>query len=80
MGSITIKATFDGTSFKIVEPIELEPNKEYLLTVEKNSTSNREHAIEFLIKNAGTIHGPVDFSDEHDHYLYGTPKKGNHQQ
>jgi hypothetical protein len=79
MGSITIKATFDGTSFKIVEPIELEPNKEYLLTVEKNSTSNGEHAIEFLIKNAGTIHGPPDFSDEHDHYLYGTPKKGNHQ-
>jgi hypothetical protein len=79
MGSITIKATFDGTSFKIVEPIELEPNKEYLLTVEKESSPKKEHAIDFLIKNAGKIHGPSDFSEEHDHYLYGTPKKSNHQ-
>ncbi|HOJ95904.1 MAG TPA: hypothetical protein PK024_03580 [Methanospirillum sp.] len=80
MGSITIKATFDGTSFKIVEPVDLEPNKEYLLTIDKDSTLKREHAIEFLIRNAGAIHGPSDFSDEHDHYLYGTPKRGNHHQ
>jgi hypothetical protein len=76
MGAITVKATYDGSSFKVIGPLELEPNTEYILTVEKDTSRKPEHAIEFLIRNAGTISGPSDFSEEHDHYLYGTPKKG----
>lgn len=76
MNTITIKATYDGYSFKIHEPVDLEPNTEYIITVEKKETVRSINAIEFLIQNAGTIHGPSDFSVEHDHYLYGTPKKG----
>ena len=76
MESITVKATYDGSSFKILEPLDLEPNAEYILTIEKKKQEKPVHAIEFLIKNAGIIHGPSDFSEEHDHYLYGTPKKG----
>lgn len=76
MTTITVKATYDGSSFKIHEPLDLEPDTEYILTVEKKETEKPVNAIEFLIRNAGTIHGPSDFSEEHDHYLYGTPKKG----
>lgn len=75
MGAITVKAIYDGSSFKVHEPLDLELNTEYLLTVEKKSSEKPVHAIEFLIQNAGTISGPSDFSEEHDHYLYGTPKK-----
>jgi hypothetical protein len=27
---------------------------------------------------AGSIEAPTDWSLEHDHYLYGTPKRRNH--
>lgn len=32
---------------------------------------------ELLEKNAGSIVGPPDWATEHDHYLYGTPKRGD---
>jgi len=79
MGSITIKATYDGSSFKVTEPLELEPNTEYILTVEKDTSKKPEHALEILRKNIGTIHGPSDWSEEHDHYIHGTPKRGTHE-
>jgi hypothetical protein len=32
---------------------------------------------EALLKAAGTCEGlPADYAAEHDHYLYGTPKRG----
>jgi hypothetical protein len=31
--------------------------------------------LDFLIEKAGSIEGPEDWSTEHDHYLYGTPKR-----
>ena len=34
-------------------------------------------ALALLEKLAGTIEGPEDWADEHDHYLYGTPKRTN---
>lgn len=33
-----------------------------------------------LEKMAGTIEAPEDWSSEHDHYLYGTPKRNNHHE
>lgn len=80
MGAITVKATYDGVSFKIQDPVDLEPNTEYILTIEKEDSKKSENAIDFLIRNAGTISGPSDFSEEHDHYLYGTPKKGKQRE
>jgi len=32
---------------------------------------------ELLEKNAGSIVAPPDWASEHDHYLYGTPKRGD---
>jgi len=41
----------------------------------RNQGEKKEDAIDFLFSIAGTAHGPDDQSIEHDHYLYGTPKK-----
>ncbi|MHC1600414.1 MAG: hypothetical protein ACXQS5_06320 [Candidatus Methanospirareceae archaeon] len=30
-----------------------------------------------LSKYVGTVEGPEDWSEEHDHYLYGVPKNIN---
>jgi hypothetical protein len=76
METITVKATYDGSSFKIHGPVDLEPNTEYILTVEKEDSKKPENALEVLRKNIGSISGPADWSEEHDHYIHGTPKRG----
>lgn len=35
----------------------------------------RESIWDFLEQNAGAVDAPADWSREHDHYLYGTPKR-----
>jgi len=32
---------------------------------------------DFLEQIAGTVEMPADWSSEHDHYLYGTPKRSS---
>lgn len=32
-------------------------------------------ALDLLEKLIGTVEGPADLAAEHDHYLYGTPKR-----
>jgi len=73
---ITAMAPYDESSFKTPEFPESEPGAEYKITIETNPTRRAEHAIEFLLINAGTISGPPDLSDEHFHYLHETLKTG----
>ncbi len=37
--------------------------------------ADRKTAWGVLSKYAGTVEGPEDWSEEHDHYLYGVPKR-----
>ena len=72
----TIEAVFDGKVFRPEGKVDLEPNRPYVLTVtekrEKPSTSDAWNVLESL---TGTIDAPEDWSQEHDHYLYGAPKR-----
>jgi hypothetical protein len=36
---------------------------------------DEDDALSVLEALAGSIEGPADWSAEHDHYLYGTPKR-----
>ena len=40
-----------------------------------DSETQPESAWEVLRRLAGTVEMPEDWSDEHDHYLYGSPKR-----
>ena len=79
MGTVTVKAMYDGSSFKILEPLDLKPNTEYTLTVEVKNSETAENALDVLRRSIGTIHGPQDWSVEHDHYIHGTPKRESHE-
>ena len=80
MGAITVKATFDGSTFLITDTVNLKSNTDCLLTIEVIEEEPYEDPFKFLLKNAGTVEGPEDWSVEHDHYLYGTPKsKGTNE-
>lgn len=79
MGTVTVKAMYDGSSFKILEPLDLKPNTEYTLTVEIINSETPENALDVLRRSIGTIPGPRDWSVEHDHYIHGTPKREIHE-
>jgi len=74
----TCEAIFDGEVFHLTDRIQLTPNKHYILTVrEKAAESKSEGVWDVLDSLSGTIEAPEDWSLEHDHYLYGTPRKKN---
>lgn len=70
-----LRAIYDGHSFQVTEPVDISPNSECLIYVEEVHPQKIEDAVDYLFSIAGNAHGPADQSIEHDHYLYGTPKK-----
>lgn len=70
-----VHATYDGHSFQVNEPIDIAPNSHCIIYIEEIIEKKSEDAIDYLFSIAGTAHGPSNQSLEHDHYLYGTPKK-----
>jgi hypothetical protein len=72
----TLNVIFDGKVFMPEEPVDLEPNTHYVVTIEYKKTSHEKDLWDVLDNLTGTVEGPEDWSKEHDHYLYGTPKTG----
>jgi Protein of unknown function DUF104 len=74
--SQVVTAIFDGQVLRPETPLELEPNKRYVITIEtEQSPVPTENAWDVLEALAGSVEAPEDWSSEHDHYLYGTPKR-----
>jgi hypothetical protein len=72
----TIEAVFDGKVFHPEGHVDLEPNKPYVLLVtEKKNVAGFSDAWGVLDRLTGTVDGPEDWAQEHDHYLYGSPKR-----
>ncbi len=78
-----ISVVFDGEAFRPEMPIDLAPNTRYLIVI-RSALSVEEIRVEddtpgdvydLLESMVGTYDGPEDWSAEHDHYLYGTPKQ-----
>ena len=74
----TIEAVFDGETLRPTEPLDLEPNTSYRISIELPPAPAGEpgDAWDELEALAGTVEAPVDWAREHDHYLSGAPKGG----
>jgi hypothetical protein len=85
---MTIKAHFDGKVFVPDEPVNLPPNQRVVFHVEvvnadetSGSPAAQESAqpqsvLDWIAANPVNDPSlPVDLAHQHDHYLYGTPKK-----
>ena len=71
-----LNAIFDGKVFRPEGPVQLQPNTRCTVTVQTPATDEpAADAWQLLDELAGSIDAPADWSSEHDHYLYGTPKK-----
>jgi len=74
--SQTLTAVFDGDVLRPDTPLDLEANKRYIITIETEpDTVTEGDAWDVLEAMAGTVEAPADWGSEHDHYLYGTPKR-----
>jgi hypothetical protein len=74
---VTVKAHFDGQQIQLDEPIELKLNVKLLVTVleDGEKAPERPTLLDVIAPLIGTVKGPEDWAEEHDHYLYGTPKR-----
>lgn len=65
---------WDALSDEALELFEASLLSEPVLAREWN-TPEKDEAWDALNRLIGSIDGPADWSLEHDHYLYGTPKR-----
>jgi hypothetical protein len=87
---ISFDAHFDGEALRPEAPVALPQNVRLRVTVVENQPQEQESEtadrsdperplglFERIIREHGLIEGPEDWSSELDHYLYGTPKRGD---
>ena len=74
----TITVVFDGEVFRPREPVDLPANSEYQLTVQEPTphpeTRDMPEVFRRILDRARDL-GVGDLAEQHDHYLYGTPKR-----
>jgi hypothetical protein len=79
---IDFSAHFDGKVIVPEQAVDLPRDRSFVVHVETsggtNSTteSSPQCALQWLAENAVDDELPSDLSAQHDHYLYGTPKRG----
>lgn len=69
----SVQMLFDGEVLRPMEPLDLEPNQHYRVTIEPESPLGG--VLDDIVALAGDLDLPPDFAAQHDHYLYGTPKR-----
>jgi hypothetical protein len=68
----------DATLGEIVEQLQhLDTETAVQLPAEQESHLREGGAWDLLENSAGTVEMPADWASEHDHYLYGTPKRSS---
>lgn len=78
---VRFTAHFDGKHLRPDEPVNLPTGKPLQVTVEEAPAPTDAGPmglaawLDGIEAQAGLVDGPPDWAAEHDHYLYGTPKK-----
>ena len=78
--STTIDAEYDGTVLIPIGQVHLKKNGKYRLIIEEKSEMNNNRTPwDILREHIGTIDGPEDWSENLDHYLYGSSKRNEEE-
>ena len=70
----TVHAVYDGNIFRLKHPLNLKRGQEVELTVKEVDTVEDDPSYD--ISSLAVETGICNLAEEHDHYLYGTPKRG----
>ena len=79
---IDFNAHFDGKVIVPEQAVDLPRDRSFVVHVETfgatdpKAESSPQSALQWLAENAVDDELPSDLSAQHDHYLYGTPKRG----
>ena len=73
-----MEVVFDGSVFRPSGPVHLEAGKKYTIMLKSiPEDSDVEQDSAFDISSLAVTTDIQDLSTEHDHYLYGLPKRRN---
>jgi hypothetical protein len=78
---VAIKGHFDGKVIVPDEPLDLPANQRLVVHIEPDPAAVADQArglsaLDWIVENAvDDPSTPTDLAHQHDHYLYGTPKK-----
>ena len=73
-----LHAVFDGTVLRPEETVGLKVGKRYVLMVESRpKVSDIENDPAFNLSSLAVETNISDLATEHDHHLYGTPRRGS---
>jgi len=78
---IDFSAHFDGDVIVPEQPVDLPRERSFVAEVEaagsaEAAAGSPHSALQWLADNAVDDDMPTGLSAQHDHYLYGTPKRG----
>lgn len=74
----TLTVTYDGHVLQPDHPLLLVPGTRYVIFIVKPVPVEQANDVwDVLEALTGAIEAPADWASEHDHYLYGTSKRGN---
>ena len=77
--SRTVTVVYDGEVFRPLERVDLPPNTRGRVTiadeVENQPRGATPRAVQRILERARALDLPPDLAAQHDHYLYGTPKR-----
>jgi hypothetical protein len=75
---ISIHAHFDGKVIVPDDPVDLRPGQDLIVQIEPAhpDRAQQESALKWLVENSvESLEIPADLAEQHDHYLYGSPKR-----
>lgn len=75
--SRTVRMIFDGEVFRPIEPMDLTAGIEYDVTIDEAEPGPPTDGLPLLryLDLVEELDLPADFTAQHHHYLYGTPKR-----
>ena len=77
--AMSITVTVENDTIKLPPDVHVPDGTRVEITLpeEKSAAAPKENALAWMLEYAGIVDDmPADLAAEHDHYLYGTPKRG----
>jgi len=70
-----VRAHFDGKNFVPHDPVDLPKGTHVTITIVPGDGESPLHDLVEIADRQPITNGPTDWSEQHDHYIHGSPKR-----